>query len=208
MGQYYYPTILREKGHRFYSQQFYSHDYDRNGLKLMEHSYVGNSFTETVLAQLFNNPGRLAWIGDYHEEGDIARLHDNDSAYVKLDELFRRHYKKFHYEKNWHTGEVKTNYSHPEMVNERKGRFILNHDKKQFIDMVWYEEHAPRDAWGCMIHPLPLLTAVGNGRGGGDYWGIYEDDIGSWAGDLIETQNAQPNGYCDITEGVMFEEVR
>lgn len=200
MGQYYYPTIIRNKNGRNYSQQFYSHDYDENGLKLMEHSYVGNRFTETVLAQLYNKPGRLAWMGDYHDKGDIPN--------EELDKVFRKHYKKFYYKKNWNTGEVQTNYSHPEMVNERKGRFILNHDKKLFIDMADYEELAPRDEWGCMIHPLPLLTSVGNGRGGGDYRGTLQDEVGTWAGDLIETQDVKPNGYTDATDWFFFEEGR
>ena len=73
MGQYYYPTILREKNKRFYSEEFYSHDYD-NGLKLTEHSYCGNNFVETIMAQLLNKPGRLAWLGDYHSDGDFAEL--------------------------------------------------------------------------------------------------------------------------------------
>lgn len=194
MGQYYYPTIIRRKGKRNYSEQFYSHSYDHNGLKLMEHSYVGNYFTETVLGQLYNKPGRLAWMGDYHEKGDIEN--------VELDKLFRRHYKTFKDE-----SEKGKHYNHPEMLTQRKGRFILNHDKKVFIDMGKYEEEATKDEWGCMVHPLPILTAVGNGRGGGDFWNEEQyDSVGIWAGDLIETQDAKPNGYTDVTEDVFFTE--
>ena len=40
-----------------------------------------------------------------------------------------------------------------------------------------------------VLHPLPLLTAVGNGRGGGDYAGINADKIGSWAFDVLEVVN-------------------
>ena len=124
MGQYYYPTIIRKNGTRNHSEQFYSHNYG-NGLKLMEHSYVGNNFTETVIAQLYDEPGRLAWMGDYHEKGDIKN--------EDLDTLFREHYKKFNRENN------PKKYSKPEETG-RKGRFILNHDKKLFIDMDKYSE--------------------------------------------------------------------
>lgn len=189
MGQYYYPTILRKKGKRYFSEQFYSHQYD-NGLKLMEHSYIGNNFVETVLAQLYNRPGRLAWIGDYHENGD---MHDK-----ALEKVFYRHYKKF----------AKTDkYTPAKEVTKRVGRFILNHDKKCFIDLEDYEKNAFQDDWGCKVHPIPLLTAVGNGRGGGDYWNQDDIDmVGAWAGDLLETQDVKPNGYADFTDMYDFKE--
>ena len=41
----------------------------------------------------------------------------------------------------------------------------------------------------CEFHPLPLLTANGNGRGGGDYLGSDMDLVGSWAGDRIAVAN-------------------
>ena len=192
MGQYYYPTILRQKGKRFYSEQYYSWDFN-NGLKLMEHSYIGNEFVKAVISQLFNRPGRLAWMGDYHEAGDIT--------HADLDKAFRTHYAKYH------TREESTDKPFSKPTGSTKtGRFILNHDRHEYIDMRVYSDKAPADSWGCKIHPLPLLTAVGNGRGGGDYWGVDQDRVGSWAGDLIETQDAKPNGYLDITDLIEFKE--
>ena len=44
MGQYYKPICLDNE---LQEQWVYSHDYD-NGLKLMEHSYIGNSFVGIV----------------------------------------------------------------------------------------------------------------------------------------------------------------
>lgn len=206
MGQYYFPTILREKNKRFYSEEFYSHQYDRNGLKLMEHSYVGNVFTETVIAQLFNKPGRLAWIGDYHAKGDFAEL--NSGLPPILEKRFYEHYKCFccKGDERYKHGKHVRYYNHPDAVSERKGRFILNHDKHCYIDMVEYEKNAPKDDWDCLIHPLPLLTAVGNGRGGGDFVGVNQEDVGIWAGDLIEVADSAPNGYADCTDDVWFEE--
>lgn len=202
MGQYYYPTILREKNKRFYSEEYFSHDYG-NGLKLTEHSYVGNNFVETVMAQLFNKPGRLAWLGDYHEKEDFAKL--NPGLPDILEKRFYEHYKCFvtpGCEEDC-KGKHLRYYNKPTEVQERKGRFILNHDKQCYIDMVEYEKIAPRNGWvDTPLHPLPLLTAVGNKRGGGDYYGPCAEDVGCWAGDLIETQMARPNGYRDVTEDV------
>ena len=63
------------------------------------------------------------------------------------------------------------------------------------------------DRWDFHIHPLPLLTAVGNGRGGGDYRG-YENKsmVGYYAGDVIEISEEIPDGYSDHTEIGFFSE--
>ena len=44
MGQYYTPILF--KGNT--EKAFLSHQFD-TGLKLMEHSYIGNSFTESIV---------------------------------------------------------------------------------------------------------------------------------------------------------------
>ena len=41
---------------------FYSHDYN-NGLKLMEHSWLGNTFVNAVCSELVDTPNRLVWCG-------------------------------------------------------------------------------------------------------------------------------------------------
>ena len=208
MGQYYYPTILREKNKRFYSEEFYSHDYG-NGLKLTEHSYCGNNFVETIMAQLLNKPGRLAWIGDYHSDGDFAEL--NPDLPEIIEKKFYAHYKCFTSSGNegYCKGKHIRYYNKPEEVTERQGRFILNHDKQCYIDMVEYENNnltcTEGDDW--QFHPIPLLTAVGNGRGGGDFSGIGEEDVGCWAGDLLEVRDMKPDNYLDVTAKFNFQEV-
>ena len=207
MGQYYYPTILREKNKRFYSEEFYPLDYD-NGLKLTEHSYCGNHFVETIMAQLLNKPGRLAWLGDYHEVGDFAEL--NPGLPEIIEKRFNEHYKCFTLpEYDYCSGKHVRHYNKPEEVKERQGRFILNHDKKCYIDMEEYEKNnlTCTEDYDWHFHPIPLLTAVGNGRGGGDFHGIGEEDVGCWAGDLLEVRNAKPNGYEDVTAEVQFQEI-
>ena len=56
----------------------------------------------------------------------------------------------------------------------------------------------PNDTWEMCINPLPLLTACGNGRGGGDYHDCYPDydKVGAWAFDLIEGTDVRPGGYA------------
>lgn len=56
MGQYYMPTLIAKGGT---ISTLYSHDYD-NGLKLMEHSYIGNTFVSAVCTQIWKKPTKLA----------------------------------------------------------------------------------------------------------------------------------------------------
>jgi hypothetical protein len=73
-------------------------------------------------------------------------------------------------------------------------RYIINHTKKQFVDK---QKHT-------LLHPLPLLTAEGNGRGGGDYYGRNEKLIGIWARDLFSIEKEIPEDYeefeCEFDE--------
>ena len=83
-------------------------------------------------------------------------------------------------------------------------RFIINHTKKEYVDIKHVEcEEGYDDEW--FIHPLPLLTCEGCGRGGGDYHQSAEHPsykyIGAWARDIISVSNLK----ADV-EG--FEEIR
>lgn len=69
-------------------------------------------------------------------------------------------------------------------------KFILNHTKKLFINKDTLEN----------IHPLAILTAEGNGRGGGDYHGSDEELCGSWARDVISVESSD-NGYTEFIHG-------
>ena len=77
------------------------------------------------------------------------------------------------------------------------GLLLMNHTACAYIDL---DEHfsANKDKIHWCVHPLPLLTACGNGRGGGDYRMDIPDIrfIGSWAFDLLEvTDGVPPVGY-------------
>ena len=81
-------------------------------------------------------------------------------------------------------------------VSENKYTYILNHTKKQYVDKSKIN----------IIHPLPLLTAEGNGKGGGDYRGLNENLVGTWARDVISADNELPTEYteliCEFTENL------
>ena len=56
MGQYYQPIIIFPDGS---SVTFDSHQYGC-GIKLMEHSWIGNEFVNAVYSKILINPRRVA----------------------------------------------------------------------------------------------------------------------------------------------------
>lgn len=175
MGQYYKPCILN-KNKEEVLEFLYSHDYD-NGLKLMEHSYLENNFVRTVEKLL--SPGGewyklpLVWAGDYADPD----IEGGDNFYMMCN-LFEN--------KKIKPDETPDDY--------KLGDFLVNHTKEQFFDKSKLE---PKGGWA--IHPLPLLTCVGNGRGGGDFSGKDPKNlVGTWARDIISVEANKPAGYNEI----------
>lgn len=190
MGQYYTPTVLRQGEFKVFNAYNYS-----NGVKLMEHSYIHNNFMNAVMNYIFEKPTRLWWIGDYSEEKDY-KIDDGKKAFEFYKELLER-------EDNT---EYEVNIKNP----PEKGRYLINHNKKVYIDLQEYmlEAKTAKESepdFECRIHPLSILTAVGNGRGGGDYEGINMHLVGTWAGDILEARDDMPYKYSKLLN-VEFQE--
>ena len=79
------------------------------------------------------------------------------------------------------------------------GKFLFNHDNKQFVDLNDYKANSI-DKHGWTIHPLPLLTAVGNDRGGGDFHEGNNgfENVGIWAWHLISIADKPPEDFSKI----------
>jgi len=190
MGQYYHPTNIDKK------QFVYSHSIkekytsddgrtfeSRVGLKLMEHSYIDNPMMNLVERLLMPDgawhKNSIVWAGDYADGEGIESDRNGGTL-------------------NWYliVGENKENEVNHEGMTEKipeEYRYIINHTKKQFVDKSKLVE----GKWG-IIHPLSLLTAEGNGRGGGDYRGSREDEVGLWARDSISVETKAPEGFTEI----------
>ena len=175
MGQYYKAGVLAENK-KTIKGWVYSHEYD-NGLKLMEHSYIGNNFVSAFESLIKSKPERVVWAGDYADscKGNKTNVYSRCNDKNKL--------------------------SPTEKPTTTETRFIVNHSKKEFVDKFKVPEI---ENWkGAKIHPLPLLTCEGNGRGGGDFRGENEY-VGSWARDVISVESKKPIGYTEIVPN--FEE--
>jgi hypothetical protein len=194
MGQYYKPINIED------NKWLYSHDYG-NGLKLMEHSWVGNDFVGAVMKLL--SPGQpwykkpIVWAGDYYGE-DIEDIEDN----TDLEEGKEINY-YFRCDDN---NKIKPlGIMSPE---EQKRALIVNHTTKEYVRCGCCPEGS-KGRWneGMQVHPLPLLTALGNGRGGGDYYEQYPDydKVGSWAECEISVEFEIPDGYTELIMGFIEE---
>jgi hypothetical protein len=83
---------------------------------------------------------------------------------------------------------------HAPIRSTDKYRYIVNHDKQQYVN----KERSRTDSYGHQLHPLPLLTVEGNGRGGGDYRGDDMAKVGIWARDVISVETEPPAGYTEL----------
>jgi hypothetical protein len=165
MGQYYKPSNLNKE------ESLYSHDYG-NGLKLMEHSYVGNDFVNAVVMLLAegwkNDP--IVWAGDYADPDEDILNEDQEPMTI-----YARDFK-----------EIKV------PTDDFSYKYILNHDREEFVNIQESGEE-----W--QIHPLPLLTCEGNGRGGGDYMGDDPNGlIGLWSRNHLEAVKENLTEYSEL----------
>lgn len=177
MGQYYKPVSIEKKEH------VESWTY-KNGAKLMEHSWLTNKFVRVVEGLIakggawFGN--RIVWAGDYA-----------DPEPGMLDAEFR--------EENLYNicnTEIKPNPS------KKKFRYVIDNDTKQYVDTTKvpisdvYTDENGKD-WPYVIHPLPLLTCDGNGRGGGDF---HKESplVGKWARHHVTVDSKIPKGYTEL----------
>ncbi len=170
MGQYYIPVFLNKKGEII--GWMTPHNYS-NGAKLMEHSYISNNFVsavELLLASPRFADSSVVWAGDYADkEGDGEK----NLYHICQDEK-------------------KDLQLHPEEMNMSMYDYIVNHTKKQFVSKDRSEKYTT-------LHPLPLLTCEGNGRGGGDYYdGRDHTILGYWARDSISVEKKRPDEYVEI----------
>lgn len=157
------------------------------GMKLCEHSYLPNPLSVFLRDLLANE-----WKGDeiYHL-GDYASPDDGTQTAFKLWDSSNKILDK--------ADIIKVeDYEDPSKVVSNP--YVINETKKQYLDIrdaaitSWYKTE---DGAILMFYdPLLLLTACGNGLGGGDYFSdVNRRLIGSWAGDKLSASDKEPEGY-------------
>ncbi len=119
--------------------------------------------------------------------GDYADLSEENVTYFRALRIWTD---KLHIVKNLY-GYVMENFRKVDGCMDNLGyRFIYNHARKEYIDMLHCLNVCDETDWEQgYIAPLPLLIAMGNGRGGGDYYN-YENDnlVGTWCDSIASVE--------------------
>ena len=181
MGQYYYAVLREPSTGKFIIG---SPHHFCEGLKLMENGIMDSTFTKVIYSMLKNKIMNLAWVGDYAEPDDLKEFNTAEKKVQKfIDAANDEEIKPSQWVEKHYDGEK---------VSSWFGEFVIvNHTKKEFLSQREYLQHVPnpykaRDNGEWLIDPLVALTAIGNGKGGGDYHGTDEHMVGRWATDAIE----------------------
>lgn len=207
MGQYYKIMNIDK------NEYLYPHDFNC-GLKLMESSYIrddhhSNDYmgTLTYLIQNKWKGNRILMVGDYankqwasdkpqqqkekqvyldlmkEEKFEILNKTDEDGYEITLYNMDEYGFKNY----------LTTNPIH----NEEIPRYLCNKKTKEYIDLYhlpveWSYSDEEKTSY-TSIYPLPLLIAMGNGQGGGDYFGNNQEYVGHW---------------CDSSEHIFFSDTK
>jgi len=139
-----------------------------DGMKLMDHVHIDSNFVAAV-------EYLLAFKDEIYSaglvwSGDYADLEKNST--LNLYSLA--------------TDKLMLNPNVIRCADMSEYKYIVNHTKKEYVDKT-----------GKVFHPLPLLTAEGNGRGGGDYQQDNEY-VGYWARDNISVEKEVPDEYKEL----------
>lgn len=188
MGQYYRPVIETDENELKAIDNYVNGNYQL--AKLMEHSWYDNIWVDTISEMIYLEPHRIAWVGDYAD----AVIEDFPNIPVK--ELF---------ETAWGDSKERDK----ELQNkgfDLKGKFLVNHTTHEYINLDKYKKENKRN--GYCTHPVPLLTAIGNGQGGGDFYTYankeHIEDVGKWAWNVLEIVDQIPPSYNKDYKEVMY----
>lgn len=184
MGQYYMAVLGNEFGTdcKVFNR---SVDGEYTFAKLLEHSWWENSFVNSFSKRLYNELGRVIWCGDYAGESDDFDFPICSASYVPC-------YREVWGDNVKTLGSTSTDFTLDD-------KFLINYDTKEYVNLNEYKEKSKgRDSW--VIHPLPLLTAVGNGRGGGDFHegNIGFENVGIWAWHLLTISDAPEKDFTKL----------
>lgn len=233
MGQYYVPVVLNEAEQIEYRMS--SRDFN-SGTKLMEHSWIDNDFVaafETLL--LAEAPRRVVWAGDYADpevdaaDSPVMRTYERRGELVTHEanlyslaqdvEPYRPAVAGLGERVQWSHGVAEV-VRDPQVGANAFPRvaptieafpYLVNWDKRAYVDKR--KVPAVPYYWSggeeLTIHPLPLLTVEGNGRGSGDFKVPSTDAvcstevgnvalIGAWARDHIALAARVPDGFAEV----------
>lgn len=203
MGQYYKIVNVDKK-------EFLEPWSFNNGAKLTEWSYDRNPMVLAMMNLLAGDwkGDRVFVVGDYAEDDDV-----NEPCYETLRDLINELGIRDEVVDSYPDSVYKyatRNYEKVYFYTVDLGyRYIYNHALKQVIylekcpiEWTWLDKEEKK-AYITKFAPLPLLLAMGNGRGGGDYYKGNNgfEYVGSWCSTVSDIEVTR-----ETIEGIEYEE--
>ena len=148
MGQY-YEAVLRTNNGEFIVLN--PHVFNE-GAKLLEHSYINNSFVKRTIQLLTNNPMQLAWLGDYADLDDV-KTKDAADLLISFNNFKE---KEINYEFNKLSPCKKIPISDLENSEINQNKYVIyNNTKKEFVDVEEYLSvlGSKQGNQGNILHP-------------------------------------------------------
>lgn len=186
MGQYYVIVNIDKK--EFLDPSEYG-----CGAKLTEFSHLEREtgHATNILEALHTlikgrwQKDRVYVVGDY---ADIEDENVKDVWYETMKGLYqeikRLGEKQGEYEKTLFDYAINDCKSLKGIPGTKADRFLCNAITREYVDLRSEDVKICRTlkdgAVHTVYHPLPLLLAMGNGQGGGDYYGKNDKYVGSW----------------------------
>ena len=195
MGQYYKAVVLADRadGRSSYGMKVFAFP---GSMKLTEHSWNGNSDVAEVVNEvvrwtsLIDVKVRVAWVGDYSRGWfrDTGKQGIHEEAYIAA-------WGRYHH--------IEPTRGHPAF-----GRlYAVDDDLKEAVEIwgVGYREEMEKEHGEWWMCAWPILNAVGNGQGGGDYHGVNEGLAGRWAYHRQRIVHRPPYGYRELPAHLFAE---
>ncbi len=156
-----------------------------DGLKLLENCWQsGFYFINAALSPGEWAGDRIVWLGDYSEDS-----FEVDEKVMTAGEILNEF------------PDIKLSKKIEESKNMIETPVLVNYNRKKWIYIDFMPECEDKP------HPLPFLTASGNGLGGGDYRGHGYWQVGQWAGDRVAMIDVAsvPSDFTEIKLDFEFD---
>ncbi len=202
MGQYYKPVIIYPDDSKAVLNSYHF----TSGAKLTEHSWIGNELVNAVYSLIHQKPRKVAWIGDYAND-NYLECGEPYTQQLPFEEFLSHYEYAWRDEDDTNTNIPSSRYTPRELslVNDKtKGMCLINHNLREYLDLGSYIKRCTVKEGtfeGFCMDPLPMLTACGNDRGGGDFRqserNIGYELVGIWAFHQLELNKVPPGSYAE-----------
>ena len=130
MGQYYNILTYKNRKYTIYDRSTKKENEEPEYMfaKIMEHSWIHNYTMDSFSNTIFENPIKVAWVGDYADECENEDIHNENLGLEKIKLLHKIAWNRKA------ISLIRTQFDTEKML-------LINWDKKQYVNMQEYIEN-------------------------------------------------------------------